>query len=339
MAFSVLKGFLPRMFLLMACVQAYANGEETICNPKSKSACNLVDYFFGIGEPYKTLNVTWAHAVNSQQLLEEGLTGNVMMLEADISLGTTPGSKDVKPIMAHPPTNTSDLSFGEFIFQVVNATANGAKKGIKLDFKSIDVVEPALKMMQRYAKSITFPVMLNADVLSGPVNSTTTPVNGNQFLRLAKKYFPGAILSLGWTTKFDCKNLGEYERQHFQAMKQLIHDNGGISGDQLTFPVRAGMIAESAEDHVLDLLATFPRSTYTLWASKGDPLDGDNLHNFLKIAGSNKVYADLPFVLDSPDTSACSSSTGGDNSAGSMLRRPSAAVLMLLIYAGFRRYV
>lgn len=66
-----------------------------------------------------------------------------MMLEADVVLGklneTDNSSVPEIPIMAHPPANQSDLSLEEFLNTVIQN--NGTQKGIKLDFKTIQVFE------------------------------------------------------------------------------------------------------------------------------------------------------------------------------------------------------
>ena len=77
---------------------------------------------------------------------------DVMMIEADISLGWLEGSDTTQskiPVMAHPPEIFSDLSLEDFINKVVKATRDGGlKKGIKLDFKSIEVAEAGLKLIK-----------------------------------------------------------------------------------------------------------------------------------------------------------------------------------------------
>ena len=44
--------------------------------------------------------------------------------------------------------------------------------------------------------------MLNADILPGPVASTTKPVEADTFLELCVKQFPDSTLSVGWTTRY-----------------------------------------------------------------------------------------------------------------------------------------
>jgi hypothetical protein len=74
-----------------------------------------------------------------------------MMLEADVVLGRLQSDVNERlPVMAHPPAMTSDLSLRMFLEQVVTATTQeGARKGIKLDFKSIEVVDQALTELER----------------------------------------------------------------------------------------------------------------------------------------------------------------------------------------------
>jgi hypothetical protein len=49
--------------------------------------------------------------------------GDIMMIEADISLGTLASSpSEVIPIMAHPPSTVSDLSLEMFLSEIVNVS-------------------------------------------------------------------------------------------------------------------------------------------------------------------------------------------------------------------------
>ena len=78
-----------------------------------------------------------------------------MMLEADVVLGTiVGGSADIIPVMGHPPANTSDLSLKEFLDTVVSVTQKGHRCGIKLDFKSLEVVSPSLDELQSHVKQV-----------------------------------------------------------------------------------------------------------------------------------------------------------------------------------------
>lgn len=108
--------------------------------------------------------VSWSHATNSKALLDQALADSTMMIEADVSLG--PGSE---PIMAHPPANTSDLSLRQFLdFVLASTKESGKKKGIKLDFKLLEVVRPSLEILDQMRDKLRMPLWLNADIVKGP---------------------------------------------------------------------------------------------------------------------------------------------------------------------------
>lgn len=74
----------------------------------------------------------WAHSCCSQNALKAAFKNSqITAIEADILMGISGGSNSEIPIMAHPPTKTSDLSFQEFWQQCVEE----ARHHLKLDFK------------------------------------------------------------------------------------------------------------------------------------------------------------------------------------------------------------
>jgi hypothetical protein len=78
-----------------------------------------------------------------------------MMLEADVVLGTLEsGSGEKIPVMAHPPDNVSDLSLDNFVTEVMSATQKGHRCGIKLDFKSVEVLKPSLSQLKTHEKQV-----------------------------------------------------------------------------------------------------------------------------------------------------------------------------------------
>lgn len=271
-----------------------------------------VDFFFEEGSTLGSINVTWAHAVNSMQKLTDALTGEKMMIEADVLLGEVNGTKPAIPIMAHPPSNSSDLSFEDFLIGVINAVdeEETAKKGIKLDFKQTEVIEPALQILQSYRRKIDFPVWLNADVLQGPVNSTKSPVDAREFLRLTQLHFPKASLSLGWTTLYgkDVSKLengvhpvaeitsGGYTKAQINEMVELVSSLNEGKQPKITFAVRAGLIANTRSEYVLTLL---PHGSITLWGAEGDHVNMTLLRKIVDEVGTRNIYADVPFDIHS----------------------------------------
>lgn len=157
---------------------------------------------------------------------------DVMMLEGDVLMGylvpVEPWADPelVRPIMAHPPNNSSDLSVQLFLKQVSDFNkANPDKvKGIKLDFKEIEAVLDSI----RWLKSISSvepwvsEVWLNADIVQGPLHSTKEPVDPMQFLDFCREY-PNGTLSIGWTTNWGSNySVGEYTQVRRTANWGLI---------------------------------------------------------------------------------------------------------------------
>jgi hypothetical protein len=78
-----------------------------------------------------------------------------MMLEADVVLGTVEGgSGEQIPVMAHPPDDVSDLSLDNFLTEVISANQKTHRCGIKLDFKSIEVLQPSLSQLKIYENKV-----------------------------------------------------------------------------------------------------------------------------------------------------------------------------------------
>lgn len=78
------------------------------------------------------------------------------MIEADIVLGTLVNSSTnaTLPIMGHPPANTSDLSLEVFLTEVSNynldSNHSATKKGVKLDFKSIEAFQASITIVRNF---------------------------------------------------------------------------------------------------------------------------------------------------------------------------------------------
>lgn len=83
------------------------------------------------------------------------------MIEADIVLGQLNGEGPVLPVMAHPPATVSDLTLEEFLYQIkdYNEGHEGAEKGVKLDFKSIEVFEGSLDILDESIPKVNTTIM------------------------------------------------------------------------------------------------------------------------------------------------------------------------------------
>jgi hypothetical protein len=100
----------------------------------------------------------------------------VMMLEADVMLGTLKGGPgDLIPVMAHPPDNTSDLSLDGFLTEVVTSTQKGRRCGIKLDFKTVEVLAPSFTVLQRHQHQVTTHCTPSNKSWGTPSNKSCVP--------------------------------------------------------------------------------------------------------------------------------------------------------------------
>ncbi|KAJ8951027.1 hypothetical protein NQ318_006412 [Aromia moschata] len=249
--------------------------------------------------------ITWAHAVNNQSYLTSTLNdSSIMMIEADIVLGTINGTNSTEqiPVMGHPPANTSDISLATFLDTIntfntnlTNSTNSTAtRKGVKLDFKTIEVFNQSISIVKQYDQG-DYPLWLNADILSGPINATTEPVDAAQFLASASQ-FNYTVLSIGWTTEYGANMTGSYNDSQVTSMLNAISQNNVTHN--ITFPVRAGLAAESLSQ-MQNLVANVTNSTLTLWSSEGDSVNVTNLRTLIGQIGIRKIFVDVPEDLRS----------------------------------------
>ncbi|CAK9821087.1 Protein FAM151B [Anthophora plagiata] len=241
--------------------------------------------------------IVWAHAVNSEAELSKALkSDDIMMIEGDVVLGNwTSSDKNVTemiPIMAHPPKNESDLSLEKFL----NTINNYTKKGIKLDFKSTEAFNASKPILDKILHTIQLPVFLNADIIKGPVEAVTTPVDAKEFLSIAKTY-PNCTLSVGWTTRYgvqDNVTEGAYTETQIKEMLEKLKDQSITQ--PITYPVRAGLAANNITV-IKSLITNTENVTLTVWSSKDDKVNAEQLSTLIKDVGVKKVYLDVPEEL------------------------------------------
>ena len=233
------------------------------------------------------LEVHWAHAVNSHKKLQEALSGKTMMLEADVLLRPSDGM----PIMAHPPDTESDLSLEQFLKETIGTT-----KGIKLDFKSTAAIEPSLKILFDITsgQEVRNPVWFNADVLPGPCHKDTecndSVIDPQVFLSLCAKYYPSAVLSVGWTTGKDIfMEKDRYEWHFVKPMKELLSNVSQL----VTFPIRAKLIGNSMEQ-IIWLLGLSDQYTLTIWSTNFDEPNMKELMSLRNKVDKSRIFYDIP---------------------------------------------
>lgn len=232
----------------------------------------------------------------------------MQFIEADIVLGSLSddATHALQPVMGHPPNNVSDITLESFLSQVLahnRRNRNGATKGVKLDFKSIEVFRGSEAMLQSLWPQMDYPVWINADIIAGPVNnSVTRPVDPSGFFDGAKK-LPGAVLSIGWTTLWSREHReGNYTNAQIDGMVAAIRSNNITkAGHAITFPVRAGIAANSTGvlNELMSAVNKTNACTLTIWSSPDDFVDVDGLRRLIFSVGLDRVYVDVPEALAS----------------------------------------
>lgn len=255
-------------------------------------------------------DISWVHAVNTREALRMAFEGDAHMIEADVSLGTVAeGRGDEGPVMGHPPlTKAVDVDLRDWLGELVSLKkaakdrqGRSRRLGVKLDFKSFDIVMSAFQIVTDFFDEIDFPIWFNADILPGPVNATQEPVTSFLFLHVCNAYFPDSIASVGWTTALDAdvasskKTNHRYEWDHVISMAALLHKVN--TSQSRTFPVRAAFVGRSI-DRFSWLLGVVPDSTLTVWSAAEDDVDVNDLLALRNAVPKSKVYYDLPKRLD-----------------------------------------
>lgn len=150
---------------------------------------------------------------------------------------------------------------------------------------------------------MNYPVWINADIIAGPLENTETkPVHPEAFFRGCKQ-LPNSVLSIGWTTRWGPSfNQGNYTEKQTNAMLEAINKNGiPQSGHEITFPVRAGIAAQSLSQlkDLADAVRKTNKVTLTIWSSPQDHVDIDRLHKLIIAFGVENVYVDVPEEVSS----------------------------------------
>jgi len=188
--------------------------------------------------------------------------------------------------MAHPPQTSSDLTFTQWLHEV-----KSSQKGLKLDFKTWNSVEPCLIKISSIRTEIKTPVVLNADVFQG-VNAPVAKIDPHLFINKSLELYPKGVLSLGWTTTNN--QLGQYSwADVYEAFQILKSKNLVDSKDvEVTFAVRLLWSVNSINR--LMWLQKMTGCSLTLWSHFTDKMYSlDPLFLFRKYFNKASVYYDL----------------------------------------------
>lgn len=91
------------------------------------------------------------------------MLGDIQFIEADIVLGTiiNDPSQIIQPVMGHPPNVVSDITLQSFLTKILDFNRDKDernRKGVKLDFKSIEVFEGSLSMLTSLWDSVCIKI-------------------------------------------------------------------------------------------------------------------------------------------------------------------------------------
>ncbi|KAK2901194.1 hypothetical protein Q8A67_009309 [Cirrhinus molitorella] len=249
---------------------------------------DMLDFLTQIGEIQEKdgLYATWYHAANNKSEMNKALNSDVMILEADINVqGHNTANETNIPIMAHPPDIYSDNTLEEWLDAVLKSN-----KAIKLDFKSINAVEPSLDLLRvKNQTGINRPVWINADILPGPNVPDFWPViNPSEFFELIQQKFPDVTISPGWKVLYlpIFPNV-TYTRSMVEQMYSIVRH----LPQKITFPAHA-LMAKSGWPHLSWLLSQSTRFSLTLWQGKENPTVNDLL--FIRDnSNPRRIYYDI----------------------------------------------
>ncbi|XP_015705271.1 protein FAM151B [Coturnix japonica] len=214
--------------------------------------------------------IRWWHAANSRHRARQAARSAVHMVEADVLLrGGTGGGGE--PIMAHPPDTDSDITLREWLEEMV-----GTDKGIKLDFKSLDAIQPSLELLQLVKPCLERPVWLNADILPGP-NGINAVVDAKGFLDA----HPTDTTPIRFS----------HNRRYRAMVKEMAQICSALS-QPVTFPVRAVLVRQSVSE-LRWLIDQSDRYSLTVWTGKQDVYSVDDLLFIRENFDKSRVYYDI----------------------------------------------
>ena len=245
----------------------------------------------------------WSHGTCSPDQLRRALEDpSITAIEADILMDVDPAALPAgaapNPVMAHPPSRASSLTFRAFYSAIRehNARASASEdltaKIVKLDFKEIEAVAPCLRIMREIAggrgeEVARNDVFLNADVLPGPgARGEAATVDAAAFFgALAAGDGDGdgdgdprarlPPLSLGWRTHVarHYNDEGAYSAGDAAAMAALVREHDLASRSALlVFAVNFRILQqEESRASIGSLLERVEHSQILCWTGTGEP--------------------------------------------------------------------
>ena len=175
----------------------------------------------------------WAHSVCSKAELSAALSDErITAIESDIIMGyekdgANEPSSNIQPVMAHDPSNYSDLTFHQFMETTMNSI-DSQHKHLKLDIKHAEAIDPIVNILTQRKTPSDITIFLNADILKGPGRrNLPLDIEANDFLQKCLPVTQNSgnfqqqfAFSLSW--RVDCRSSEGYTMDDIQEMKELI---------------------------------------------------------------------------------------------------------------------
>ncbi|XP_076329794.1 protein FAM151B-like [Tachypleus tridentatus] len=214
-----------------------------------------------------------------------------MILEADVCMCSS--SRFPIPVMGQS-SNNNDLTLEEWLQDVLCLN----NKGIKLNFRTTEVVEPACRVLARVADQLRGPIILNAEILPGPSSALTPPVDAWTFLTLCRTRFPHSTISISWTMYPEVMEVQEdicskpgYSLEMIDRLVALVKEYSLIQ--PLMFSMEGAHLKYSIPE-VQRLLFQVPNSSLMIHSERGDLLTVEDLLLFRQSFGATQTFYHLP---------------------------------------------
>mmetsp|Transcript_44835 Transcript_44835/g.113570 ORF Transcript_44835/g.113570 Transcript_44835/m.113570 type:complete len:251 (-) Transcript_44835:72-824(-) len=181
------------------------------------------------------------------------------------------GRAALTPIMAHPPSRVSDLSFGNFL----EAFISDGRRHLKLDFKELAALQACAPLLAAQAPRLARngqAVMLNADIVPGPGRRhRLCAVPAEEFFKVVLAHCPGIPLSLGWTVCTAACGSGyrEADCQGMLAVYESYENRLDVPAGGVVFAVSLRLAARCFR-RLAALLRATPGSQLLLWTGCGE---------------------------------------------------------------------
>ena len=215
--------------------------------------------------PLNRMSGGWAHSCCSHDALQVALSSEVHSIESDVVLSSVSG----EPVMAHPPSTHSDLSFQEFLEIATSDVDSARRKHLKLDFKDAEVVEPCLKALAS-KDLVEQTIYLNADIIHGPGadSSSELKISADKFIDQCVTLYPRGILSLGWKVDLDIEG-AVYSEKHCEEMLSILQSHE-LLDRRIVLAVAARPLSRDSRSILTLMRESLPLAELLVWTGTGE---------------------------------------------------------------------